>query len=81
MVLRTLHEQAVEYNEPLYVAQIDIWKAFDSVSWPLLFQKLYALGIHGPLIEMLQLAYDGQTVFVKANKRYSDTIHTTIGTP
>ncbi|RPA80725.1 hypothetical protein BJ508DRAFT_199137, partial [Ascobolus immersus RN42] len=50
-ILRTLHEQACETNSPLYVAQIDIRKAFDSVSRPLLFETLYKAGIHGPLID------------------------------
>lgn len=73
-IVRTLHEQAVEENSPLYVAQIDIKKAFDSVSRATLFQRLYDLGIHGRLIEVLRQSYMGQDVFVRSNRRYSNAI-------
>lgn len=50
-ILRTLHEQALEVEQALIIAQIDIKKAFDSVDRAKLFTKLYGKGIAGPLIE------------------------------
>lgn len=43
-ILRALHESALHHNSHLYTAQIDIRKAFDSVSRPLLFSRLYQEG-------------------------------------
>lgn len=80
-LLRTLHEQAVERQEDLYAAQIDLRRAFDTVSRPLLFDRLYALGVNGRLISLLRLAYQRQEVFVKANKRFSDVIRADTGLP
>lgn len=68
-ILRTLHEKALLTKSPLIIAQIDIRKAFDSVDRAKLFEDLYSLGIHGSLIEVLRLAYSGQEITVRANKR------------
>lgn len=78
-ILRTLHEQACASQTPLYIAQIDIRKAFDSVSRPELFRRLYSLGIGGPLIDVLRASYTGQEVFLKANKRFSAAIDVNSG--
>lgn len=79
--LRTLHEAAVENNRPLFAAQIDLTKAFDAVSRPLLFQQLYDLGICGRLVTLLRCAYNRTEVFLKANRRFSSAIRADTGLP
>lgn len=80
-VLRTLHEKAVEQNENLFLAQIDLRRAFDSVSRPKLFAQLYSRGIFGRVITALRITYERQEVFVKANKRFSQAIQANVGVP
>lgn len=76
--LKTVHLQE---RKPLYVAQLDICKAFDSVSRPSLFHRLYSHGVSGRLIECLRAAYTGTEIFVKANRRYSRAVVTNLGIP
>lgn len=80
-VLRTLHELALEEETPLYVAQIDLRKAFDTVDRPTLFRRLYSMGVKGPLIEVLRQSYLQQEVSVRADKRYSDMLKVNTGVP
>lgn len=80
-ILRTLHEDALEKDKPLLIAQIDIKKAFDSVDRAQLFKKLYSKGIVGPMIDTLKRAFTGQEISIRANKQYSDLIANDIGVP
>lgn len=51
---------------------VDVQKAFDRVSRPLLFSLLNQWGLRGRLMEILKAAYSDNTVTLKMNGTYSD---------
>ena len=68
--LRQLQENSLEQKKPLYVAFIDLVKAFDLVSRDGLFKMLDSIGCPDSLLRMIQsfhedmkgtIQYDGST--------------------
>ena len=46
-------------KQPLYLCFVDLKSAYDKVQWPLLWQQLQRLGIHGDMLGAIQSLYDG----------------------
>ena len=65
--VRQLQEKCREQQKPLYVAFIDLTKAFDSVKRELLWSILSKAGCPGKFIRMLRLLHDDMCVTVTAN--------------
>ena len=46
-------------RRPLYLCFVDLKSAYDKVQWPLLWQLLRRLGVHGDMLGAVQSLYDG----------------------
>lgn len=64
VVVQVCHEHAAASGQPLYVAFIDFAKAYDSVSRPLLWRRLEALGIPPLVVQAIQRYYAADTIQV-----------------
>ena len=64
---RQLQEKCVEQNKPLYIAFIDLAKAFDSVNRDLLWLVLQKFGCPEKFIRILRLFHDNMEATVTAN--------------
>ena len=53
-VANTLIDQAKHMGHPLYTAFIDLQKAYDSVSWSLLFRKMIMCGLGPQFCKLLE---------------------------
>lgn len=70
--LRQLQEKCQEQNQPLYMAFIDLTKAFDSVSRDLLWKILSKAGCPEKFINIMRLLHDDMTATVIANGESTD---------
>ena len=57
--LRQLQEKCREQNQPLYLAFIDLTKAFDLVSRDSLFKMLPIIGCSPKLLSLIRSFHDG----------------------
>jgi hypothetical protein len=80
-ILDTLRAQALSRRgKKLYVCFVDMRRAFDSVLRPLLFYKLYQLGIRGPFLGLLQSMYAKCKFSVRINESSgTDPVNSTTG--
>lgn len=80
-ILDTLRAQALSRRgKKLYVCFVDMRRAFDSVLRPLLFHKLYQLGIRGPFLGLLQSMYAKCKFSVRINESSgTDPVDSTTG--
>ena len=53
----------------------DLQKAFDSVEYPVLLEKLYDVGVNGKMWRLLKSWYEGGSCQVKLDGRLSDSFH------
>ena len=58
-VLRQLLEKSREHHKDLYIAFIDLSKAFDTVNRELLWKYLCKLGVPPKFLSILQQLHDG----------------------
>ena len=58
-VIRTILEESIEYNSPLFINFIDFEKAFDSIHRESLWKILRIYGLPEKLIKMIRILYDG----------------------
>ena len=65
--LRQLQEKCREQLKPLYIAFIDLTKAFDSVSRELLWKVLFICGCPAKYIRILRLLHDDMLFTVRIN--------------
>lgn len=63
-VARQLQEKCSEQNQPLYMAFIDLTKAFDSVNHQALWQVLAKIGCPDKYILILRLLHDNMSATV-----------------
>ena len=70
--IRQLQEKCREQQQPLYMAFIDLTKAFDSVSRELLWDVLSAYGCPEKFICVLRLLHDDMRATVKVGSDNSD---------
>ena len=69
-----------ELNKPLLLATLDAQKAFDRVNHEILFNKLYHIGVQGPLWLLLRNLYRQSTVKVKWEGQLSNEFELKQGT-
>jgi hypothetical protein len=79
LTLHTLVQQALNNNTVLHVAFIDFKKAFDTISRPLLWQKLRHLGIHGRVLASLMALYSGATARVRTSGGFTKPFQQDMG--
>ena len=63
------------------ILQMDLRKAFDTVSHPILLHKLHHYGIHGPAFSLLESYLSYHCQFVSMNNCHSSSKPITIGVP
>lgn len=73
-ILRCLVERYTSERLPLVAVSIDIEKAFDKVSRPILWAKLKHFGASGPLLDLVKMMYSDPKVTIRLNRRYSKFI-------
>ena len=61
LVLEMVVQMSLDQHMPLWLASLDLSKAFDRVEWPTLFQALGEMGVPIGYQHLLGLMYDGQT--------------------
>ena len=64
---RQLQEKCYEQNQPLYIAFIDLTKAFDSVNRSLLWEILSKIGCPDKFVQILRLFHDDMSATVLSN--------------
>lgn len=70
-ILRALHEQHLTSRRSLFIAFIDIEKAFDNVNRSKLWQLIYSYGGKGALVDTLHKLYADTTTSLQLHGRYS----------
>lgn len=78
-ILLTLLEQAKASRSQLFVALVDLAKAFDSVPRQPLWQKMANMGAHGPIFDLLREIYASVTSTVKTHSDVSDAFRIIAG--
>mmetsp|Transcript_21378 Transcript_21378/g.25749 ORF Transcript_21378/g.25749 Transcript_21378/m.25749 type:complete len:739 (+) Transcript_21378:226-2442(+) len=79
LTFHVLAELLREQGVPLYTAFIDYKKAFDSVSWKVLFRMLRVLGIPETLVSVIERMYDKSYFKVSTEDGLSDGINQCVG--
>jgi len=77
--VRQLQEKCIEQNKPLYMAFIDITKAFDTVARELLWDILTRSGCPAKFVKMVRLMHEQMTATVLVNKGDSNPFNVTTG--
>lgn len=77
--LMTLSQMFMARKKKLIGIFVDFKRAFDSVSHPLLWQKLYRLGISRKLICILNNIYSNAVMKIRVDNKYSEDIRITEG--
>ena len=80
MSLYALIEQARLKGERLFVAFVDVKKAFPSVRRDILFMRLSALGASDALVRAVWALYEGACAVVRGADGFSDIFDLEIGT-
>jgi hypothetical protein len=70
-VVKLLQQTCKEKNIPLYLAFLDITKAYDSVHRPTLWKILHAIGIPPLMLALFSQLYDNANCRVRFNGKYS----------
>ena len=71
MVLETLISKTREWNIPLWIASLDLKKAFDKISFPSIFSALRAQGISDEMVSLLLDLYAHQHGRVSGSKLFA----------
>eukprot|EP00973_Karenia_brevis_P025413 3506433-Karenia_brevis.AAC.1 len=64
-----LKKNAHEWQHPVWLAALDVKKAFDSISHNAIWATLERQQIPQPYIDLLRDLYDGQTAHVQTDRR------------
>lgn len=78
-IMRALQERCVADHKDLFVAFIDVEKAFDNVSRALLWSMLHRKGAKGQLIVQLRKLYHDTSTVLRLCGRYSESFKVTKG--
>lgn len=76
---RQMQEKSREQNQPLYMAFIDLIKAFDSVNREALWRILSLIGCPAKYIQILRLLHDDMLATVISNSEHGDPFYVTTG--
>jgi hypothetical protein len=61
-------EKTREFNQPLFLAFNDYYKAFDSIEHPFLWMALKSQGVHDKYIRLMKKIYENSTATIKLEK-------------
>ncbi len=78
-VLRQLLEKSREQHKDLYVAFIDLSKAFDTINRELLWKNLFKLGVPPKFLSILQQLHDGMQARVLMGELQSESFEVNVG--
>ncbi len=78
-VLRLLLEKSREQHKDLYVAFIDLRKAFDTINRELLWKNLSKLGVPPKFLSILQQLHDGMQARVLTGELQSESFEVNVG--
>ena len=78
-VANTLIDQAKHLGHPLYAAFIDLQKAYDSVSRPLLFRKLVLSGLGPKFCRLVEQTYTNTSSRIKLGTRMGESFSSNVG--
>ncbi len=78
-VLRQLMEKSREQNKDLYVAFIDLSKAFDTINRELLWKNLSKLGVPPKFLSILRQMHDGMQARVLTGELQSESFEVNVG--
>lgn len=65
----------IREGSQVYMCLYDLQKAFDSVEYPVLLEKLYNVGVNGKMWRLLKSWYEGGSCQVKLDGRLSGSYH------
>ena len=66
-------------HEPLYLCFVDLKAAYDKVQWPLIWQVLQRLGIHGSMLTAIQNLYTDCSLAMKIDGFHGDMHSPSVG--
>ena len=78
-VARLLQEKCREQNKNLYIAFVDLAKAFDTVNREMLWTVLTKFGCPPKFMQIMKAFHDGMTARVSAGGTLSDPFEVTVG--
>ena len=78
-VLRQLLEKSREHHKDIYIAFIDLSKAFDTVNRELLWKHLTKLGVPPKFLSILQQLHDGMQARVLTGELQSEFFEVNVG--
>ncbi len=78
-VLQHVIDKQKHAHEPLYLCFVDLKAAYDKVQWPLIWQVLQRLGIHGSMLTAIQSLYTDCSLAMKVNGFLGDMHSPSVG--
>ncbi|MCP3657197.1 MAG: hypothetical protein GY766_20280 [Herbaspirillum sp.] len=78
-LVRQLQEKFLAKSKPLYLAFVDLEKAFDRVPRAVIWWSLRKLGVEEWLVRAVQAMYRGATSKVRVNNEYSEEFSVQVG--
>ena len=78
-ILRQLQEKHLAANKPLYIAFVDLEKAFDRVPRKVLWWALRSLGVEEWAVRVIQAMYTNVRSRVRVNGKYSEEFGVEVG--
>ncbi len=78
-VLQHVIDKQKYAHEPLYLCFVDLKAAYDKVQWPLIWQVLQRLGIHGSMLTAIQSLYTDCSLAMKTNGFHGDMHSPSVG--
>ncbi|XP_053405146.1 uncharacterized protein LOC128558896 [Mercenaria mercenaria] len=79
LILRQLQEKYIAANKPLYIAFVDLEKAFDRIPRKVLWWALRSLGIEEWAVRVIQGMYSDVRSRVRVNGQYSEEFGVEVG--
>jgi len=78
-IVRQIQERFLEKKKDLWMAFVDLEKAFDRVPREVVWWALRRLGVEEWLVKVIRAMYEGMTTAVKTNDGESDGIEVKVG--
>lgn len=68
LALKLIAEESRRVNKPLFIAFVDLQKAFDNVNWNLMMKILKNIGVEYKDRKIIYNLYRQQTMYIEVNK-------------
>ena len=78
-VVRQLQEKYLAANKRLYMAFVDLEKAFDQVPWKVIWWALRKLGLEESIVRLVQGMYTNELSCVRVGEGYSEEFEVKVG--